>query len=119
MTKSTSSQHTIIISSLMVLMQVDSSAEFARRWFEKRPPGSAAEARAPALPFGTLKTSHKFKGCIDPSEPFQCPQSKRSVALQFTCDGHAGDCLGNLDENEETCIAVKPLAKENIENFSY
>ncbi|CAF4890452.1 unnamed protein product, partial [Rotaria sp. Silwood2] len=44
-------------------------------------------------------------GCIDPSEPFQCPQSKRSVALQFTCDGHAGDCLGNLDENEETCIA--------------
>ncbi|CAF4125729.1 unnamed protein product [Rotaria sp. Silwood2] len=109
MTKSTSSQHTIIISSLMVLIQVDSSAEFARRWFEKRPPGSAAEARAPALPFG----------CIDPSEPFQCPQSKRSVALQFICDGHAGDCLGNLDENEETCIAVKPLAKENIENFSY
>ncbi|CAF3073962.1 unnamed protein product, partial [Rotaria sp. Silwood2] len=31
-------------------------------WFEKRPSGSAAEARGPTLPFNTLKTSHKFKG---------------------------------------------------------
>ena len=44
-------------------------------------------------------------GCIDPSEPFQCPQSERCIALQFICDGHPGDCPGNFDENEETCIA--------------
>ena len=46
-----------------------------------------------------------YLGCIDPSEPFQCPQSERCIALQFICDGHPGDCPGNLDENEETCIA--------------
>jgi hypothetical protein len=44
-------------------------------------------------------------GCIDPSEPFQCPRSQRCIALQFICDGHPGDCPGNFDENEETCIA--------------
>ncbi|CAF1037240.1 unnamed protein product [Rotaria sp. Silwood1] len=121
-------------------MQVASSAEFARlptndlrrpwltdsghhrndllkRWFEKRPTVSAADARSKASPFDALKASHQFKGCIDPSEPFQCPQSERCIALQFICDGHAGDCPGNLDENEETCIAFKRPAKDNIENF--
>jgi hypothetical protein len=46
-------------------------------------------------------------GCIDPSEPFQCPQSEKCIALQFLCDNHPGDCPGNTDENEETCIAGK------------
>ncbi|CAF3952933.1 unnamed protein product [Rotaria sp. Silwood2] len=130
MTKTISSQLAIIISSLMTLIQVGSSTEFARlpaqdvrqhwftdsnhhqnallkRWFEKRPTGSTVETRAPASPFDVLKISHTFKGCIDPSEPFQCPQSEQCIALQFICDGHAGDCPGNLDENEETCIAGK------------
>ena len=44
-------------------------------------------------------------GCIDPSEPFQCPESEKCISLQFICDGHPGDCPGNRDENEETCIA--------------
>jgi len=52
-----------------------------------------------------------------PSEPFQCPQSEKCIALQFICDGNPGDCPGNLDENEETCIAAKRPAKENIEKF--
>ncbi|CAF1525057.1 unnamed protein product [Adineta steineri] len=59
------------------------------------------------------------EGCIDPSEPFQCPQSQRCIALQFICDGHPGDCPDNLDENEETCIAAKRPAKKNIEKFLY
>ena len=44
-------------------------------------------------------------GCVDPSEPFQCPRSEKCIALQFICDGNPGDCPGNTDENEETCIA--------------
>ena len=48
-------------------------------------------------------------GCIDPSEPFQCPQSERCIALQFVCDHHPGDCPDNLDENEETCIAGRSI----------
>lgn len=51
------------------------------------------------------RCSQSFLGCIDPSEPFQCPQSEKCIALQFICDGHPGDCPGNTDENEETCIA--------------
>ncbi|CAF1463022.1 unnamed protein product [Adineta steineri] len=42
------------------------------------------------------------EGCIDPSEPFQCPQS---------------DCPDNLGRNEETCIVAKRSAKENLEKF--
>ncbi|CAF1470540.1 unnamed protein product, partial [Didymodactylos carnosus] len=68
-------------------------------------------------PLHLLHPQHQFKGCIDPSEPFQCPQSEKCIALQFICDGHPGDCPGNLDENEETCIAAKRPAKENIEKF--
>ena len=49
--------------------------------------------------------AYEYLGCVDPSEPFQCPQSEKCIALQFICDGHPGDCPGNLDENEETCIA--------------
>ncbi|CAF1160055.1 unnamed protein product, partial [Didymodactylos carnosus] len=55
--------------------------------------------------------------CIDPSEPFQCPHTEKCIALQFICDGHPDDCPGNLDENEETCIAAKRPAKENIEKL--
>ncbi|CAF1475951.1 unnamed protein product [Adineta steineri] len=58
-----------------------------------------------------------YLGCIDPSEPFQCPQSQQCIALQFICDGHLGDCPDNLNGNEETCIAAKRPAKENIEKF--
>jgi hypothetical protein len=54
-----------------------------------------------------IKKIFEYLGCIDPSEPFQCPQSERCIALQFICDGHPGDCPGNTDENEETCIAGK------------
>ncbi|CAF1503825.1 unnamed protein product [Adineta steineri] len=57
------------------------------------------------------------EGCIDSSEPFQCPQSQQYIALQFICDGHPGDCPDNLDENEETCIAAKHPVKENIEKY--
>jgi len=72
---------------------------------------------AAASPYNVLHPTHQFKGCIDPSEPFQCPQSEKCIALQFICDGNPGDCPGNLDENEETCIAAKRPAKENIEKF--
>jgi len=47
----------------------------------------------------------EYLGCTDPSEPFQCPESEKCIALQFICDGHPGDCPRNTDENEETCIA--------------
>ena len=54
---------------------------------------------------------------MDPSEPFQCPQSEQCIALQFICDGHPGDCPGNTDENEETCIAGNlQLFRNNIVN---
>jgi hypothetical protein len=79
--------------------------------------GSSTESRSLPSSFNILKSTHSFKGCIDPSEPFQCPQSERCISLQFICDGHPGDCPGNLDENEETCIAAKRPAKENIEKF--
>ena len=79
------------------------------------------------------RTFSEYLGCIDPSEPFQCPKSEKCIALQFICDGHPGDCPEDLDENEETCIAgkhrssmklnqtnfylAKRPAKENIEKF--
>jgi len=86
--------------------------ELFKKWLENKPAGSAA-----ASPYNVLHPTHQFKGCIDPSEPFQCPQSEKCIALQFICDGNPGDCPGNLDENEETCIAAKRPAKENIEKF--
>ncbi|CAF1003679.1 unnamed protein product [Adineta steineri] len=73
--------------------------------------------RATSSLFNVLHPVIPFKGCIDPSKPFQCPQSQQCIALQFICDDHPGDCPDSLDENEETCIAAKRLAKENIENF--
>jgi hypothetical protein len=87
--------------------------EIFKKWLENKPTGE----RSSALPYDVLHPTHPFKGCIDPSEPFQCPQSEKCIALQFICDGHPGDCPGNLDENEETCIAAKRPAKENIEKF--
>jgi len=86
--------------------------ELFKKWLENKPAGHAASS-----PYDALHPTHQFKGCIDPSEPFQCPQSEKCIALQFICDGHPGDCPGNLDENEETCIAAKRPAKENIEKF--
>ncbi|UJR23435.1 hypothetical protein I4U23_026440 [Adineta vaga] len=86
-----------------------------KKWLEhKRTSGFSARS---SVPFDLLHPAVQFKGCVDPSEPFQCPQSERCIALQFICDGHPGDCPGNLDENEETCIAAKRPAKENIEKF--
>lgn len=96
-----------------------------KRWFANGPMGVSPEQRSLSSPFDTLRSPQQFKGksylssarkftvadvyrslgCIDPSEPFQCPQSQRCIALQFICDGHPGDCPGNFDENEETCIA--------------
>jgi hypothetical protein len=86
--------------------------EIFKKWLEKKPIGHTASS-----PYEALHSTHLFKGCTDPSEPFQCPQSEKCIALQFICDGNPGDCPGNLDENEETCIAAKRPAKENIEKF--
>ncbi|CAF3338792.1 unnamed protein product [Rotaria sp. Silwood1] len=115
--------------------------EIFKKWLGNKPIGSASSERSSLTPYDALHPTHQFKGacyhclfslekifnfpikpniykrCIDPSEPFQCPQSERCISLQFICDGHPGDCPGNLDENEETCIAAKRPAKENIEKF--
>jgi len=140
MTKSILSLLVILLSSLTVISQVTTTGEMVRlpakdsrshwlagslrnrnqimkKWFGSKPIGSSTRERPESSPFYLLHSAHQFKGCIDPSEPFQCPQSERCIALQFICDGHAGDCPGNLDENEETCTAVKRPAKENIEKF--
>jgi len=140
MTKSILSLLVILLSSLTVISQVTTNAETVRspakdssshwlagslrnrnqimkKWFGNKPTGSPTRERPASSPFHLLHSTHQFKGCIDPSEPFQCPQSERCIALQFICDGHAGDCPGNQDENEETCIAAKRPAKENIEKF--
>lgn len=113
-----------LMTSLTIIIHVQSTAEFARpsakgfrshwlaestknrndlikKWFDKKQPDRSSALSS----FDTLQMDHQFKGCIDPSEPFQCPQSERCIALQFICDGHPGDCPGDLDENEETCIA--------------
>jgi len=87
------------------------------RLFKKWLGNKQAGGHGASSPHDALHATPQFKGCIDPSEPFQCPQSERCIALQFICDGHPGDCPGNLDENEETCIAAKRPAKENIEKF--
>ncbi|CAF1244910.1 unnamed protein product [Adineta ricciae] len=91
--------------------------DLLRKWPEHKRANSYSENRRSSLPFDLLSSTQQFKGCIDPSEPFQCPQSEHCIALQFICDGHPGDCPNNLDENEETCIAAKRPAKENIEKF--
>ena len=46
-------------------------------------------------------------GCSDPTEPFQCPGSNICISLQFLCDGHAGDCPNNYDENQALCVSGK------------
>lgn len=47
----------------------------------------------------------KGDGCIDPTEPYQCPGTNICISLQFLCDGHPGDCPNNYDENQALCIA--------------
>ncbi|CAM4855085.1 unnamed protein product [Rotaria socialis] len=133
----------ILISLLAILVKIDSTTaivkpfdgthrprwltdshrnriELFKKWLGNKPIGSASNEGS-LSPYDLLHPVHQFKveylGCIDPSEPFQCPQSERCIALQFICDGHSGDCPGNVDENEETCIAAKRPAKENIEKF--
>jgi len=140
MMKSIPSLVTILISLLVIFTQTDAAVEYAessgkgyrpnwltdshhnrielfKKWLEDKPIGNSVNGRSPSVPYDVLHPTHQFKGCIDPSEPFQCPQSEKCIALQFICDGHPGDCPGNLDENEETCIAAKRPAKENIEKF--
>jgi len=136
MMKSIPSLFAILISSLAIFTQTDAVIDYAKssdkglrqnwltdphrnrielfkKWLGNKPVGG----QAALSPYDVLHPTHQFKGCIDPSEPFQCPQSERCISLQFICDGNPGDCPGNLDENEETCIAAKRPAKENIEKF--
>lgn len=87
-----------------------------KKWLAEKPSSHSAAEHSPSA-LDSLNSPIQFKGCIDPSEPFQCPQSEKCISLQFICDGHPGDCPGNSDENEETCIAAKRPAKENIEKF--
>jgi hypothetical protein len=91
--------------------------ELLRKFLANKIEQTSPESRSLSSPFEALGSNSQFKGCVDPSEPFQCPQSEQCIALQFICDGHPGDCPGNTDENEETCIAAKRPAKENIEKF--
>jgi hypothetical protein len=123
-----------------------------KKWLENKKVEKPSDGNLKSSPFDLLHPPQQFKGicysnnskfsfrqtkfrlgCIDPSEPFQCPRSDRCIALQFICDGHPGDCPENLDENEETCIAgkvnflvgkkkifvilAKRPAKDNIEKF--
>ncbi|CAF1151842.1 unnamed protein product [Adineta steineri] len=115
MTKSISSLLIILIFFfLTAIVEVTPDAHFVRPYPEVI--GSNRNRAASSL-FNVLHPVIPFKGCIDPSEPFQCPQSQQCIALQFICDGHPGDCSDNLEENEETCIAATRPAKENIEKF--
>jgi len=140
MMKSILSLFAILISSLVIFTQIDALTESAessgkglrpnwltdshrnriqlfKKWLEDKPLDNSIGGRSPSSPYDILHSTDQFKGCTDPSEPFQCPQSEKCIALQFICDGHPGDCPGNTDENEETCIAAKRPAKENIEKF--
>jgi hypothetical protein len=91
--------------------------ELLKTWLENKRVETPSDSHLKSLSTNLLHPPQRFKGCIDPSEPFQCPKSERCIALQFICDGHPGDCPENLDENEETCIATKRPAKDNIEKF--
>lgn len=51
------------------------------------------------------KRSKSLNGCIDPTEPFQCPGSNICISLQFICDGHPGDCPDDYDEDQSLCVA--------------
>lgn len=51
------------------------------------------------------KRSKSLNGCIDPTEPFQCPGSNICISLQFICDGHPGDCPDDYDEDQGLCVA--------------
>lgn len=57
------------------------------------------------------KRNKDSEGCIDPTEPFQCPGSNTCISLQFICDGHPGDCPDNYDEDEGLCVAGKFFCK--------
>lgn len=52
--------------------------------------------------------------CIDPTEPFHCPDTNICISLQFLCDGHPGDCPDNYDEDESICTAAKRPPKDTI-----
>ncbi|CAF1385324.1 unnamed protein product [Adineta steineri] len=118
MTKSISSLLIILIFFffLTAIVEVTPNAHFVRPYTEGFQSHCRNRAAASSL-FNVLHPVILFKGCIDSSEPFQCPQSQQYIALQFICDGHPGDCPDNLDENEETCIAAKHPVKENIEKY--
>ncbi|CAF3015115.1 unnamed protein product [Rotaria socialis] len=138
--KSTTSKLVIIVLFFVDTAQVAASADFVhlrpqghwphwlaessdnrddalKIWNKEKLTSGSSESRTTPSPIEMLHSKPSFKGCTDPSEPFQCPQSERCIALQFICDGQPNDCPDNNDENEETCIAVKRPAKENIENF--
>ncbi|CAF0811288.1 unnamed protein product [Adineta steineri] len=115
MTKSISSLLIILIFFfLTTVIEVTPDSHFVRPY--PKVIGSNRNRAASSL-FNVLHPVIPFKESIDPSEPFQCPQSQQYIALQFICHGHPGDCPDSLDENEEACIAAKRLAKENIEKF--
>ncbi|CAF1655731.1 unnamed protein product [Rotaria magnacalcarata] len=140
--KSTASQLAILVLFSVAIVQVAGSVDFARlraeshwsqshwladsndnrydalnKWNEEKLPSGSSESHSTLSPIEMLYSKQSFKGCTDPSAPFQCPQSEQCIALQFICNGQPYDCPGNSDENEETCIAIKRPAKENIEIF--
>ena len=51
--------------------------------------------------------SIKKVGCMDPTEPFQCPGTTTCISIQFMCDGQPGDCPDNYDADPGVCIACE------------
>ncbi|CAF0889109.1 unnamed protein product [Brachionus calyciflorus] len=60
------------------------------------------------------KRTKNTEGCIDPTEPFQCPGSNICISLQFICDGHPGDCPNDFDEDQGLCVAARRPPKDTI-----
>lgn len=73
------------------------------------------EANSQRISFPLVyKWSKRFKeseGCIDPSEPFQCPGTNVCISLQFVCDEHPKDCPDNYDEDHSVCVACNFINK--------
>lgn len=65
------------------------------------------------------RTKDSADGCVDPTEPFQCPGSNVCISLQFLCDGHPGDCPNNYDENPGLCTAAKRPPKDTIRRLLF
>lgn len=59
----------------------------------------------------------EFKGCTEPTEPFNCPGSETCISLQFICDGIPGDCPMNYDEDPNLCNAYERPPKDTIVRF--